>query len=329
MLAKGLLEVREIDQGFLSRSNRGVVKESQNVSHHPIGGIVNPVQELWPRQRLSERLLHRLLGAGDELVEVRWLAFPSERAQAFAHREQARELRVRTQDPFDLALDPYNYKGDVACAYDSPLSTYHYTVDNVGNRTQVIESVREPGFVPTPFTLYLHGTGPNANPPTLFLNTTAPTSGTAKYKDSPSINFADGNPWKDVGTWDADPAQMSGSLDTLGELRVWLGLKNSDDQGTRFDLRAEVYQNGELITAGETYCITGVTRNANQAKEVAVAFPPFSTVNFDGLEDMLSLKVLVRIGTNGSGAFCGGHSNAVGIRLYFDAVSRPAKFATP
>ena len=42
--------------------------------------------------------------------------------------------------------------------------------------------------------------------------------------------------------------------------------------------------------------------------------------------DVLSLRVLTRIGTNGSGAFCGGHSNAVGLRLYFDAVSRPSKF---
>ena len=47
---------------------------------------------------------------------------------------------------------------------------------------------------------------------------------------------------------------------------------------------------------------------------------------FNGTSDVLSLKILTRIGTNGAGAFCGGHSNAVGLRLYFDAVSRPSKF---
>jgi hypothetical protein len=42
--------------------------------------------------------------------------------------------------------------------------------------------------------------------------------------------------------------------------------------------------------------------------------------------DELSLKVLTRIGSNGSGGSCGGHSNATGLRLYFDSVSRPSRF---
>jgi hypothetical protein len=94
---------------------------------------------------------------------------------------------------------------------------------------------------------------------------------------------------------------------------VWLGLKNSDDQGTRFDLRAEIYRNGVLLTSGETYCIQNLTRNANQAKEVTTTFAAFNPATMNGASDTLSLKVLTtRIGTNGSGAFCGGHSNAVG-----------------
>src|ERR1051326_843291 len=43
-------------------------------------------------------------------------------------------------------------------------------------------------------TLYLHGTGPNSNPPTLFLNTIAPTASTEKFKDSTSISLNGGNP---------------------------------------------------------------------------------------------------------------------------------------
>ena len=123
-------------------------------------------------------------------------------------------------------------------------------------------------------------------------------------------------------TWVAKPAFTSGSLSEPGDLRVWLGLKNSGDQGTRFDLAAEVRKNGTLMAEGETLCITGVTRNASLAKEVTVTFQPFSPVTFNGSSDVLSLKLLTRIGTDGSGGFCGGHSNASGLRLYFDAADR-------
>jgi hypothetical protein len=175
-------------------------------------------------------------------------------------------------------------------------------------------------------TIYLRGIGPSNNPPTLFLDAIAPTNTTAKFKDSTAINFNGGNLWKEVGVWPAEPSLTSGSLTALGDLRVWLGLKNSDDQGTNFDLRVEVSRNGALVAAGETYCIQGVTRNANLAKEVLVSFAPFAPVTFNGATDELSLKVLTRIGSNGAGGFCGGHSNAVGLRLYFDSVSRPSRF---
>ena len=122
-----------------------------------------------------------------------------------------------------------------------------------------------------------------------------------------------------MGTWAAAPDGVGGLLASLNDLHVWLGLKNSDDQGTRFDLRAEVYKNGELVSSGETLCITDITRNASKAKEVAVSFASFDPVLVDGSVDSLSIKILARIGTDGSGNHCGGHSNAVGLRLYFDS----------
>ncbi len=69
-----------------------------------------------------------------------------------------------------------------------------------------------------------------------------------------------------------------------------------------------------------------MTRNAAQAKEVSVVFPAFSTVDFNGVTDVLTVKVSARVGTNGAGALCGGHSSAVGVRVYFDADSRAARF---
>ena len=187
-------------------------------------------------------------------------------------------------------------------------------------------AIFEPGSAGVPRPFYLHGTGSSSNPATLFLNNTAPTAATAKSKDSASVNFSGGNPWKEVGTWPAAPALSAGTLTDLSDLHVWLGLKNSDDQGTRFDLRVEVYKNGTLVAAGETLCIEGVTRNPSMAKDVTVMFAPFSSVAFNGTTDAMSMKVLTRIGTNGAGGFCGGHSNAVGLRLYFDAGSQPARF---
>jgi len=189
----------------------------------------------------------------------------------------------------------------------------------------------QPLSTPAPITaiFYLHGSGATANPPILFLNSVTPTSATAKYKDSASVKFSGGNTWQEIGVWAGLPGLTVGQLTSLSDLHVWLGLKNSDDIGTRFDLRAEVYRNGVVVTAGESDCITAVTRNPDQAKEVVMPFGTFAPVNFDGSADNLSLKIMVWIGTNGAGAFCGGHSNAVGARLYFDSVSRAAKFGAP
>ena len=173
---------------------------------------------------------------------------------------------------------------------------------------------------------YLHGTGPIDNPSSLFLDNTAPAATTARSKDSASINFNGGNPWKEVGNWSASPAFTRGVVTTLSDLHIWVGLKNSDDQGTNFDIRAEVYKNNSLLSTGLTRCVTGVVRNAANAKEVVVSFAPLSETLFDGSVDVLFVKVLTRIGTTASGASCGGHSSAAGLRSYFDATTRSSRF---
>jgi len=114
-------------------------------------------------------------------------------------------------------------------------------------------------------------------------------------------------------------------LTALAPAILWVGLKNSDDQGTRFDLRAEVYINGTIVSDGITRCITGVTRNPNKAKEVGIPFGAISDGAFAS-GDELSLTLLTRIGTNPDDTKCPGHSNAVGLRLYYDAISRPSRF---
>jgi len=114
-------------------------------------------------------------------------------------------------------------------------------------------------------------------------------------------------------------------ITALSPARLWVGLKNSDDQGTQFDLRAELYRNGALIASGVTLCVTGVTRNPSLAIEAVV---PFGALTSGALEigDQLALKVLTRIGTNPDGTRCSGHASATGLRLYYDAVARASRF---
>jgi hypothetical protein len=139
------------------------------------------------------------------------------------------------------------------------------------------------------------------------------------------VRFADGS----EAIYRADPIPRVAELASLGPVTLWIGLKNSDDQGTSFDLRAEVYlkdeSNNTLVASGQTLCIAGVTRNPEKAKEAIIPFDLFPAVDVAS-GDTLSLKVLVRIGTNTDGTKCRGHSNAVGLRLYYDAINRPSRF---
>jgi Bacterial Ig domain len=106
--------------------------------------------------------------------------------------------------------------------------------------------------------------------------------------------------------------------------KLWVGLKNSDDQGTRFDLRVALYLNNAQVAEGIMRCVTGLTRNAAQAKEVTV---PFGSISSHQLAagSVMALRVSTRIGTNPDDSRCGGHANAVGLRLYYDAAGRPSR----
>ncbi len=124
------------------------------------------------------------------------------------------------------------------------------------------------------------------------------------------------------------PITVQASTLALGPATLWIGLKNSDDQGTQFDLRTELYVGTTLVAAGESRCITGVTRNPSLAREIGV---PFGAIA-GGASGAVSLKVLTRIGTNPDDTKCSGpggsHNNAQGLRLYYDATSRPSRFGT-
>jgi len=129
----------------------------------------------------------------------------------------------------------------------------------------------------------------------------------------------------------AEPADLAAasatarqSLGEGAEATVWVGLKNTDDIGTRFDVRVELYSGTALVGAGEALCVTGVARNA--ARAVTVPLAP--TGPGASAQEPLSVKVWARIGTTASGGLCGGHGSAVGLRLYYDGSQQPSGVRT-
>jgi hypothetical protein len=124
------------------------------------------------------------------------------------------------------------------------------------------------------------------------------------------------------------PGQIGNPV--FGPLRLWAGLKNSDDQGTGFDFRAELYANDVLVADGEARCVSGLTRNAARARALLIplaATPAGSDVPPAG--SLLELRVLARIGTTPDGQRCPrtSHTNARGVRLYYDGLASRSQLA--
>lgn len=115
-------------------------------------------------------------------------------------------------------------------------------------------------------------------------------------------------------------------LTALAPALLWVGLKNSDDTAAAFDLRVELARNGEPVTSGVARCVTGLAR---QSASVPVAFDSFPAVSVKP-GDVFSLKVSNRMGTNADDTRCNlpgaTHTNAVGLRLYYDSDSHASRF---
>ena len=88
------------------------------------------------------------------------------------------------------------------------------------------------------------------------------------------------------------------TLTSLAPASVWLGLKNSDDIGTKFDLLAEVLKNGEVIGSGQLNGVPGGGSGFNNAvlRTLSLSLPAWVTFTAG---DALSLRLSVRIATSG------------------------------
>lgn len=164
------------------------------------------------------------------------------------------------------------------------------------------------------------------NPTTGFANTAA--DGTAQFCYT-GTNVGDDSIKAAVGTISDTAAKhwtSGGGGGTLGDGHLWVGLRNSDDQGTQFDVKIELLRGDTLIAEGMTRCVTNLTRNQAFAKLISVPW-------LSGTPSILSgdrISISARIGTNGDDSKCAGpggsHNNAVGLRLYYDAASRASNF---
>jgi len=83
-------------------------------------------------------------------------------------------------------------------------------------------------------------------------------------------------------------------LTALSPAQVWLGLKNNDDVGTRFDILAEVFRNGELIGSGQLNDVPGGSSGFNNAVLRTINLTLPSPVSVEP-GNTLSLRLSVRI----------------------------------
>jgi photosystem II stability/assembly factor-like uncharacterized protein len=87
---------------------------------------------------------------------------------------------------------------------------------------------------------------------------------------------------------------LTRKLLSLSPAKLWIGLKNSDDVGTTFDLLAEVYRNGAIVGSGQLNNIAGGSSGFNNAKLNTVPLTLFASVSLNP-EDTLAVKLSVRI----------------------------------
>jgi len=300
-----------------------LIKEAPSFWVNSVGGLTLGI-EPFPTDLSTGSLLSRIRDLTDRACsELAWITSPSVCTSLTTKLQQASQAALQG-DSLGARAPLQSFTTELQSQHNSagtlPVTDNAYWLLKV-NAEFILG--RLPPASGTAHTLYLRGSGGTANPPTLSLTTAAPTATTAKYKDSPSIKFSGGNAWAAVGTWTA--ALGVSTPPPLGDVQAWLGLKNSDDIGTNFDVRVEVLKNGTLVAAGQARCVSGISNPPANAKSVLVAFSPSGPGSGNGPSDVLALKVLTRIGTTSTGTACGGHSNATGLRLYFDATSRPAR----
>jgi PKD repeat protein len=108
-------------------------------------------------------------------------------------------------------------------------------------------------------------------------------------------------------------------LTSLDPAQVWIGIKNSDAVGIKFDLKAEVYKDGVLVTSGHLDSVSGGSSGFGNANLNTIPFTNFSPIDFP-TGSSLSVKVSARNACVGSG------KNSGTARLWFNDSAANSQF---
>lgn len=138
-----------------------------------------------------------------------------------------------------------------------------------------------------------------------------------KISDIPQQGY--GVKYSEEGISLFNPGDIGNKITSLTPAKVWVGLKNSDDVGVKFDLLAEVYKDGTLISSGQINSVAGGSSGFNNAKLNTIQFSAFPPVDFPS-GSSLKLKLSVR-------NTCTGPSHNSGIaRLWFNDTKANSQF---
>jgi hypothetical protein len=107
-------------------------------------------------------------------------------------------------------------------------------------------------------------------------------------------------------------------LTSVGSASIWLGLKNSDDVGTKFDLLAEVLKNGVVVGSGQLNDVSGGSSGFNNAVQRAIS-QSLSGPQSLCPGDTMSIRLSVRI------AASSGHVGGTA-RLWFNDSAANSRF---
>jgi hypothetical protein len=130
-------------------------------------------------------------------------------------------------------------------------------------------------------------------------------------------NYPNG-PTRDAELFTEDVSQLT----ALAPAQVWVGLKNSDDVGVKFDLQVVAYANGVPVGSGMLASFGGGSSGFNNAHLATVPFESFAPVSFDP-GSVLSITISVRNACIGSG-----HNSGTARLWYNDAAANSQFGAT-
>ncbi len=245
----------------------------------------------------------------------------------------AAESRTYTPDPDFFGTDSFSFKVSDG-TLDSNISTVNITVTGV-NDPPVLTGVPATASVTygSPLTFTAQAFDVDQPPQTLVFSLIGAPAGasidssTGAFTWTPTAAQAGSVYSFAVAVTDGQSSVSSNvsvtvnlqSLTALGPARVWLGLKNSDDVGTRFDLKADVFRNGVLIGSGQLNDISGGSSGFNNAVLRTINLSQNSAAGFR-TGDVLSITLSVRIASSGAG------HNSGTARLWFNDSAANSRF---